>query len=717
MEMSKGSATALAVRKRKLHQGLPEPDALLPPPPSQKFRKTSDSDRTPSFPVANDDRRPWTERFAPNDLTELAVHKRKVADVRTWLETTFGGRRRKVLVLKGAAGTGKTTTLRLLAKEMRFALAEWRNPGVNDPTPEAALSASGQFEEFIRRVGGSGGLDMVRDTSVPIGVDPHPSAQSQPSPDFKHVLLIEEFPSTYSRTSNTLQSFRSAVSQYLASPLLSGGTVTPMVMIISETLLSTNTAAADSFTAHRLLGPELATHPFINIIEFNPIATTFMTKALETVVIKEARKSGRRKTPGPSVLKHLAEIGDIRSAISSLEFMCLRGDEGDTWSSKVAFTKAKKSKSSPSMTKAEEELLGLISNRESSLGIFHAVGKVVYNNRVDPPDDLILAHPPAWLPQHRRPKVPESEVNTLIDCLGTDVSTFTAALHENYALSCASANTETMLSSLSSCIDGISDADLLSVDRFSVGTRTFTGSAQDSVRQDDMSFHAAVRSLLFDLPHPVHRSTPADGRKADAHRMFYPKSLKIWRAIEEVEGALGVLAARVQDGDTQSASTRHDTASFPNEGVEGWKRRDVFDGQHELVPNEKGDGHVAPSLMIRTSKSEMLMDRVPYMLHILSKSHEGPTWRLEQIRAVSSMNGRTAPSTDDDNEDLAESNEAKFDEQWSTDRPDGESQSAGRTKTSRSRKSKGATEGGGLPIPVETRIASFILEDDDIVDD
>ena len=42
------------------------------------------------------DWRPWSERFAPSGLDELAVHKKKVLDVRRWLETAFKGKSHKV---------------------------------------------------------------------------------------------------------------------------------------------------------------------------------------------------------------------------------------------------------------------------------------------------------------------------------------------------------------------------------------------------------------------------------------------------------------------------------------------------------------------------------------------------------------------------------------------------------------------------------------------
>lgn len=43
-----------------------------------------------------EDTRPWAEKYAPQSLEELAVHKKKVADVRDWLETALSGQTCKV---------------------------------------------------------------------------------------------------------------------------------------------------------------------------------------------------------------------------------------------------------------------------------------------------------------------------------------------------------------------------------------------------------------------------------------------------------------------------------------------------------------------------------------------------------------------------------------------------------------------------------------------
>ena len=51
--------------------------------------------------VVHVDSRPWAERFEPRSLEELAVHKRKVSDIRNWLERVLQGRDYKVSTCSG----------------------------------------------------------------------------------------------------------------------------------------------------------------------------------------------------------------------------------------------------------------------------------------------------------------------------------------------------------------------------------------------------------------------------------------------------------------------------------------------------------------------------------------------------------------------------------------------------------------------------------------
>ena len=449
--------------------------------------------------------------------------------------------RKRLLILKGPSGAGKTATVSALAHALNIGISEWKNPVDTDISSESYLSMSAQFEDFLGRSGKFGSLSFSGDDPYQrsrLNKDPSPSDS-----DARKLILMEEFPSIFSSTSLALRSFRTSVLQYLASNSLSStnlgeppSDVRPLIMIISET--TTSTSCSDSFTAHRLLGPSILSHPATTMIEFNPVAPTLLLKALELILQKDARHSLRRRIPGPAVLKHLAEIGDVRSAIGSLEFLCLRGGDNEDWSGTVA-SKSRKG-AAAAMSKMEERSLELVSQRESSLGLFHAVGKVVYNKREEPTSTSRPIQPPEHLPQHTRMKVSEVALDTFIDETGTDPRTFIAALHENYVPSCEGPS---FTDHLNHCIDALSDADLLNCEHAGRGNN-YQGKVAEELRQDEIAFQLAVQGLLFALPHPVKRATHpvkgsgGGGNRMEAFKMRYPMSMRIARQMEETDNAV-----------------------------------------------------------------------------------------------------------------------------------------------------------------------------------
>jgi cell cycle checkpoint protein len=75
---------------------VPRPESF--PKPSQKFIKPPPPRTRSNGAVSS---KPWTDEYAPVDLTELVVHKKKVMDVQTWLGDYFAGRERSVCTLSG----------------------------------------------------------------------------------------------------------------------------------------------------------------------------------------------------------------------------------------------------------------------------------------------------------------------------------------------------------------------------------------------------------------------------------------------------------------------------------------------------------------------------------------------------------------------------------------------------------------------------------------
>ncbi|KAJ6088268.1 Checkpoint protein Rad17/Rad24 [Penicillium sp. IBT 16267x] len=597
-------------------------------PSDSKSHSSQQSDPQPRNQKV--DHRPWAQRFAPLNLDELAVHKRKVADVRKSLEDAFAGRgRESLLVLRGPAGSGKTTTISLLSESLDFDILEWKNPAVSEYTAQDYVSVSTQFEEFLGRGDRFGGLDL--DDTVEVNDHHNSSSRKQ------RILLVEEFPTMMSRNSG-LAAFRASLQRYLAAAAdhKLQEIHPPVVVIVSETLLGSE--ISDNFTVHRLLGPALFNHPSTKIIDFNSIAPTFMQKALHLILEKEARTSKRARIPGPAVLDKISEIGDVRSAVSSLEFLCLKGDDAGKWGGTLTKTRGKKSRADTAFTPMEEESLKMISQREASLGLFHAVGKILYNKRLDPslvPDGTtVLPSPPEYLSQHRRLKVSQVAVNALADETGTDITTFVCGLHENYPSSCDGVS---FTENLNACIEALSDSDILSTDRrLTQGARggmetstALRGVGIDKLRQDEISFQVAARGLLFGLPYPVNRrlaSGDGRGRAGDAHKMLYPSSLRLWRKSEEIEGLVDSWMKQMLDPFGNPHLLSHGAGSTESIGVRSWRSLRV--GHH--VPSSAD--HFSANTVTMLPRPDAILHQLPYMAQI--RHNEPESWQLNQITGI-----------------------------------------------------------------------------------
>jgi cell cycle checkpoint protein len=717
--------------------------------------------RLTSSSSVDDDLRPWSERFAPTNLDELAVHKKKVADVRKWLHDVVGGRmRQRLLVLKGAAGTAKTTTVQLLAKEMGREILEWRNP---TGALGAASSTALQFDDFMLRGGRFGQLEVDLEPSPADDDTEYSNESSSYEPvideNKQQLILIEEFPNTFARSSNALAAFRNTILQYLAmnTPALAtfgqgsnDEPIIPVVVIVSEALLSTTSATADSFTAHRLLGPDILRHPSTHVIEFNAIAPSIMSKALEVIVQKEARRSGRRKTPGPQVLKALGEIGDIRSAVSSLEFLCLKGDDAADWGSKIAFSKSKKGTRDVALTKGEEQSLELVSRREATLGIFHAVGKVVYNKRdenmyPEASEGAVRETMPDYMTDLSRPHRSQVCVDSLIDEIGTDTHTFISALHENYILSCERSSPRDSNSSLdyiNGCIGYLSESDLLcpSSDIF-FGRRGAAGgfgfdTGSHILRQDEMAFQVAVQGLLFSLPFPVKRMATGSAKGGDQFKMFYPTYLKLWRTKEELEGLIEMWASKLLHGELSApkpAAPHSISAGSLAQAFRKTKSSSVGDWagnrtELEYMARKKAEAAAAlakaeddetdapPAITLGSAaRSELLLERLPYMA-LMSRRRMGASFTLgpADLEKLVSFRGIGGQGNDEDDVSDAEGEDAtQKGEAWATDRP---------TEEGTPRKPRAARIRGRAEESVETALTGgiqtkLVLSDDDIEDD
>ncbi|KAJ3178162.1 Cell cycle checkpoint protein rad17 [Geranomyces variabilis] len=304
----------------------------------------------PSQPVEADALPPpesklWIDSYRPSCEKEIAVHTRKVADVRSWLSAAFKDSARrnrprhiqpKVLVLTGPSGAGKTAVIQMLANELRYEILEWNNPinsnamnvsnESNDHfSGESYFSLVRAFQDFLASASKTPALSFESSSTASLGSS---SQQPAPQPECndhdRKVILIEDLPNISNIT--TRNAIHSAIRTYVRSPR----TRYPVVFIVTDAVTSDPTADRrdtdrDIITIRTLIPPDLLNANLVKQISFNPIAPTYLTKALVRVADAEFRgRAGLRpdKTAIDAVVQ--SSEGDIRCAINALQFYALR---------------------------------------------------------------------------------------------------------------------------------------------------------------------------------------------------------------------------------------------------------------------------------------------------------------------------------------------------------------------------------------------------------
>ena len=76
-------------------------------------------------PSAKQDATIWVDRFSPKSSADLCVAPKRVKEIKSWMEDAVNGNQLKLLVLVGKPGIGKSTMIRVLAKELSFNVLSW----------------------------------------------------------------------------------------------------------------------------------------------------------------------------------------------------------------------------------------------------------------------------------------------------------------------------------------------------------------------------------------------------------------------------------------------------------------------------------------------------------------------------------------------------------------------------------------------------------------
>ncbi|KAL5504857.1 RAD17 [Sanghuangporus vaninii] len=489
----------------------------------------------------------WVDMYEPQTEAQLAVHKRKVEDVRRWFQEAFEGgptgklkKYRRILVLTGPAGTAKTTTVRVLAKELDFDILEWRNTmeeGYQEGDYDRE-SLNQKFEAFIIRA--TSCRQLLSASNQTTSSSPRtriPSSSSSSSnlalgSNFgkRQIVLLEDLPnilhlSTQDAFHTVLESFVTSIQS------------TPLVIIISDT--ATRGEARDERLAqgsgHRfsretvdirtVLPSSLLNGPYVTQVIFNPVAPTLMLRALQELLSRHYEKSDASQFSRLSKddLNIIVETsnGDIRSSIMALQFACVLGD------TKERAQRGKK--------KVNRALMEAITRREQALVLFHLMGKVLYNKRKGDPlsattsvkdkfreqalDARLRIPPPLpqWLANDER-RASRVDVDTLYAESPIDAGLFALYIHQNYPQFCNDIDQCGELSNWLSWID--------------------SSGGEQWHQANPHQFHLLALGTLHSLPSPVTRR---------GQKIFKPEFFDFLKKTRDAEDAVSDVLCWLQE--------------------------------------------------------------------------------------------------------------------------------------------------------------------------
>ncbi|KHN79262.1 Cell cycle checkpoint protein RAD17 [Toxocara canis] len=264
------------------------------------------------------------DRFVPTNTSELAVHNKKIEQVREWmLNHRNGMRRSKLLLLTGPCGSGKTATVKVLCRELRMELVEWESPDhydfSYDQNGEEVLCEQSQvrvFADFLKSVD-HGSLETAH---------------------VQKVVLIEQLPNVFYREPSLLHS------------LLRSYASCSRCMFI---FVLSSIESCWALNPRRLFPTSMLRELYFDTVSFNPSAVTFLSKAIRRILTALSIKAT------PSQIKYIAEssAGDIRCAINNLQLSI--AEDGRLLNDVLLF------------------------GSSSQTDPFHSIGKILYGKRAE----------------------------------------------------------------------------------------------------------------------------------------------------------------------------------------------------------------------------------------------------------------------------------------------------------------------------------------------
>lgn len=297
----------------------------------------------------------WLKKFHPKNIAELAVHPKKLEDLKNWFNHACAKTQNRILVIEGPTGCAKATALKLVAKDCGYNVNEWINSTdietgfyQEESTNREYTTYENQATKFADFLLRTSRYNSVFDTQ-------------------NRIIMIKDFPNTFLKKT---EEFWTILKEYSRNGL------SPLVFIVTET----NSKSLN--ISHNLFPAKIRIENKIDTIAFNSISATLMKKAVKRVVeMIEENPSYKPyfKRPNEAVMNNLIDQcqGDIRNAILNLNFASQQSNVKFALPKPVKPKKGSSKSKKTTLKNSDEGGLG----KNEVISMMHGLGRVFHPKR------------------------------------------------------------------------------------------------------------------------------------------------------------------------------------------------------------------------------------------------------------------------------------------------------------------------------------------------
>ncbi|KAH7479555.1 Cell cycle checkpoint protein RAD17 [Phytophthora ramorum] len=333
----------------------------------------------------------WADLYAPKTVEELCVNRKKVQEISEWLQSNAspsgGGafHQKRLLFLCGPPGSGKSTAVRCIARQLGLLLKEWEDNSAAGKlnyermlredfwTPQ--VSGVDDFSDFIHRSSTYAALPIATSRYTPSAGRKRrlPSSEqisgTSQATSAGQLILTESWPQSWSKEQSSFYDEKlQRIYQHVVDP--AGGCHYPVVCIYSDVQGS----KIDLDHLSRKFSREVMHSPLTSVININAVTSAQLKKHLTRVATQENCASQ------PAEIQKVIDCsnGDMRHALNMLQLSQNPNLKRQKLVPTTTSKKTKKRSSSSGASNSKASSWTSSSIRDPFLSDFHVIGKILH---------------------------------------------------------------------------------------------------------------------------------------------------------------------------------------------------------------------------------------------------------------------------------------------------------------------------------------------------